>query len=102
MRRSNLIILLLALVMGSVAALMARSWIERHTTPQAAATNTVLVATSPLAFGTVLTEDNVSEIPWAGSQLPEGAFAKKMDLLKDGRRVVLTAIERSESWSFMC
>jgi len=97
MRRSNLIILVLALVMGSVAALMARSWIERHTAPQpTAATGTVLVAAAPLAFGAVLTEDNVSEIPWAGSPLPEGAFAKKIDLLKDGRRVVLTAMERSE------
>jgi pilus assembly protein CpaB len=96
MRRSNLIILLVALVMGSVAALMARSWIERHTTAPVAASGTVLVAAAPLAFGTVLTEENVSEIPWTGEQLPEGAFAKKIDLLKDGRRIVLTAMERSE------
>src|SRR6266478_4815271 len=96
MRRSNLIILVLALVMGSIAALMARSWIQQHTAPQAAATGTVLVAAAALPFGTVLTEDNVSEVPWAESHLPEGAFAKKIDLLKDGRRVVLTAMERSE------
>ena len=96
MRRSNLIILLVALVMGSVAALMARSWIERHTTAPVAASGTVLVAAGPLPFGTVLTEDNVAEIPWSSPQLPEGAFAKKMDLLKDGRRIVLTAMERSE------
>ena len=96
MRRSNLIILLVAVVMGSVAALMARSWIERHAAPQVAASGTVLVAAGPLAFGTVLTEDNVSEIPWSSPQLPEGAFAKKIDLLKDGRRIVLTAMERSE------
>src|SRR6266404_3289964 len=97
MRRSNLIILFLALAMGSIAALMARSWIERHTTPQQAqAANTILVAAAPMAFGTVVTEDNVSEIPWTEAKLPEGAFAKKIDLLKDGRRVVLTPIERSE------
>jgi pilus assembly protein CpaB len=97
MRRSNLVILLVALVMGSVAALMARSWIERHTNPQqAVSTASVVVAAAPLPFGTVLNDENVAEIPFNGAQLPEGAFAKKSDLLKDGRRVVLTAIERSE------
>src|SRR6266478_5959643 len=96
MRRSNLIILLVALVMGTVAALMARSWIAQHTAPAVAASGTVVVAAAPLPFGTVLTPDNVSEIPWTAPQLPEGAFATKTDLLKDGRRVVLTAMERSE------
>src|SRR5216684_3568135 len=92
MRRSNLIILLVALAMGGIAA-----WIAQHTTAQpVASTSTILVAAAPLAFGTVLTEDNVSEIPWAEPQLPEGAFAKKIDLLREGRRVVLTAMERSE------
>jgi pilus assembly protein CpaB len=96
MRRSNLIILILALAMGSIAALMARSWIERHAAPQAAQAGTVVVAAAQLPFGTVLTEDNISEIPWAGAQLPEGAFAKKIDLLKDGRRVALAPIEKTE------
>ena len=97
-RRSNLIILLLALAMGTVAALMARSWIAAHeTTATGPATGTIVVATAPLPFGTVLTPDNVSEISWADPKLPEGAFATKTDLLKDGRRVVLTtAMERSE------
>ena len=97
MRRSNLIILVLALAMGSIAALMARSWIAQHTTAQpVASTSTIVVAAAPLAFGAVLTEDNVSEIPWASPQFPDGAFAKKIDLFKDGRRVVLSGIDRSE------
>jgi pilus assembly protein CpaB len=97
MRRSNLIILVVALAMGGIAAFMARSWIDRHTAAQpVVSTSTILVAASPLVFGTVLTEDNVVEIPWASPQLPEGAFAKKIDLLKDGRRIVLTSMERSE------
>jgi pilus assembly protein CpaB len=97
MRRSNLIILLLALAMGLIAAFMARSWIAAHeTTATGPATGTIVVATAPLPFGTVLTPDNVSEIPWPEPKLPEGAFATKTDLLKDGRRVVLSAMERSE------
>jgi pilus assembly protein CpaB len=95
MRKSNLIILVLALVMGAVAAMMARSWMIAHTAQQGGAA-TIVVANAPLAFGTVLTSDNLVEIPWASAALPEGAFATKADLLKDGRRVVLNAIERSE------
>src|SRR6266446_7644054 len=98
MRRSNLIILLLALAMGGIAAFMARSWIERHTTaqPEAQTVTTAVVAAAPLAFGTVLTAENVSEIPWTGQRLPEGAFASKTELFKDGRRVVLNAMDKSE------
>ncbi len=97
MRRSNLIILVIALAMGGIAAWMAKSWIERHTAPHVAAvTSTVVVASSPLSFGTVLTPDNVQEIAWAGSQLPEGTFASKADLFKDGRRVVLSAMDKTD------
>jgi pilus assembly protein CpaB len=95
MRRSNLIILLLALAMGTIAALMARSWITQHTVAQSA-TGTIVVAATALPFGTVLTTDNLTEIPWASGQFPDGAFATKSDLLKDGRRVVLSSMERSE------
>ena len=96
MRRSNLIILLVALIMGGAAAFLARAWIERHTAPQAAAAATIVVAAAQLPFGTALTEDNTAEIPWAGGHIPEGAYAKKIDLLKDGRRVVLGQLDRSE------
>jgi len=97
MRRSNLIILLLALVMGSAAALMVRSWIEQHTSVQSTApTATVVVAAAQIPFGTVFNEDNIAEIPWTGGQLPDGSFARKIDLLKDGRRVALAPMEKSE------
>jgi pilus assembly protein CpaB len=97
MRRSNWIILVLALVMGSLAALMARSWIERHTAVQpVASTATVVVANAQLPFGAVLTDDNTAEIPWSSGQIPDGAFAKKVELLKDGRRIALAAMEKSE------
>jgi pilus assembly protein CpaB len=97
MRRSNLIILVLALAMGIVAAVMARSWIAQHASAQPEATTiSAVVATTPLAFGTVLTAENVSEIPWAGHELPEGAFASKAELFKDGRRMALSTMDKSE------
>ena len=36
------------------------------------------------------------EIPWPDAPLPAGAFAKISDVLKDGKRIVLTAIEPNE------
>jgi pilus assembly protein CpaB len=37
------------------------------------------------------------EVPWATAKLPDGAFATKHDLFKDGRRVVLTTLEPNEA-----
>jgi pilus assembly protein CpaB len=57
---------------------------------------TIVVAATQLGLGKQLTEENLVEVPWATAKLPEGAFATKHDLLKDGRRAVLTALERNE------
>src|ERR1700693_142061 len=84
--------------MGGIAAFLARNWLLSHTQPSVAAENpgTIVVASAPLGFGVALTESNIVEIPWASSSLPEGAFATKQDLLKDGRRVVLSQLDRNE------
>ena len=97
MRRGNIFILILALVMGGVAAFMARSWIlaQANTAP-AAPMSTIVVAAAAVGYGTVLSSDNVMEIPWASSSVPEGTFATRDLLLKEGRRVVLTPMERNE------
>jgi pilus assembly protein CpaB len=96
MRRGNIIVLLVAIVMGGIAAFMARSWLERQTVVQPAqGSSTIVVAAAPLAFGTVLSKDNVVEIPWSGPPI-RAAFATKEELLKEGRRVVLTPLERNE------
>ena len=57
---------------------------------------TIVVAAKPLAFGVAITADNVTEVAWAAKTLPDGAFATKDDLLKDGRRVVLSPLEPNE------
>jgi len=56
----------------------------------------IVVAAVPLEFGAELTGDNITEIPWPAANLPEGAFASKTELLKDGRRTVLKPLEKSE------
>ena len=96
MRRGNLLILLIAIVMGGVAAFMARNWIQAHATVNPGPTRTIVVASAPLTFGVTLSRDNVVEIPWASSQLPDGAFSSREQLLKDGRRAVLAPVSKNE------
>jgi pilus assembly protein CpaB len=95
MRKGNLFILLLAIAMGGIAAFLARNWIAAHAVSPPA-TGTIVVAAVPLAFGTTLNSDNVTEIPWASGKMPDGAFASRQDLFKDGRRVALAPMQRNE------
>ena len=53
------------------------------------ATSTIVVAAVPLGFGAVLSKDNTVEMPWSGPPI-RAAFTTKEELLKEGRRVVLT------------
>jgi len=97
MRKGNLLILIIAIAMGSFAAFLARNWIQAHATASSSApTNTIVVAATPLGFGTALSRENVNEIPWAAGALTEGAYASRDELFKDGRRVVLTPMQRGE------
>jgi pilus assembly protein CpaB len=95
MRGNNLLILIVALVLGALAAVLARNWLVSHS-QSTAAQGTIVIATAPLAFGTLITEENIRELPWSTGAVPEGAFANKQELLKDGRRMVLAAIARNE------
>lgn len=94
MRNNNIIILVVALVLGGVAALLARNWLVSHA--QSNTEGTMVVAGVPLSFGALLTGDNLTEIPWTAGNLPDGAYATKRDVLKDGRRMALAAISRNE------
>ena len=97
MRKGNLLVLLVAIVMGGFAAYLARNWIQAQATvAPAAPTGTIVVAGAPLGFGIALSRENIAEIPWAASRLPEGAFATRDELLREGRRVVLAPIQRGE------
>jgi pilus assembly protein CpaB len=94
MRGNNIIILVVALVLGGIAAILARNWLVSHA--QSSSTGTIVVASAPLAFGAQLTLENLTEIPWNVGDIPDGSFATKHDLLKDGRRAALAPIGRKE------
>src|SRR5262249_42366364 len=81
--------------MGTMAAFLARNWLQGRV-QTATPTSTIVVAAAPLAFGAPITEDKIAEIAWAATTLPQGAFATKQELLKDGRRVALASIGRNE------
>ena len=95
MRANSVIILVIAIVMGGIAAFLARNWLISRAQP-VATTTTIIAAATQLPFGTPLTEDSVVEIPWAATAVPEGSFTSKQALFKDGRRITLAAIQQHE------
>jgi pilus assembly protein CpaB len=98
MRISSVIILIVAILMGGSAAYLTRSWLNNQMRVSGAhqPASTIVVAAESLAYGAIVTPDNVVEIPWFADTRPEGAFAVKDDLLKGGRRVVLSPLKRGE------
>ena len=99
MRKSSVIILIIATLMGGSAAYLTRTWLKDQVS--VSATNqpagTIVVAAESLTYGTTLTPDSVVEIPWFSNTLPEGAFAFKDDLVNGGRRIVLSPLKRGEA-----
>ncbi len=57
---------------------------------------TIVVAKEPLGFGTELSADMLSEIPWAEEALPAGASPTIEGLLSKGSRIVLSPIAANE------
>jgi len=98
MRKNQFIILIVAIAMGGGAAYLARSWLQAQMNVAAAyqPAGHIVIAAEPLAYGTAVTAENVSKIPWFTTKLPEGAFASKDDLLAGGRRTVLYPMKQGE------
>src|SRR5215472_7062544 len=97
MRRNNATVLVIALVLGVIAAVLTRNWLVSHSRAKLAQeAGTIVVAAAPLGFGSQVTPENVKEIPWGANALPEGAFATKQELLSGGRRMALVSIAPNE------
>jgi pilus assembly protein CpaB len=98
MRRStNLAILAVAIILGGVAAFLARSWLQSHSAGASGGeTVPIVVASSALAFGTPITSENVRVVEWPAKAKPEGAFGDFAALAADGRRVVISPFVRDE------
>jgi pilus assembly protein CpaB len=102
-RASTIVMIGFAVVFGLLAVFIANMWLNKQAKQQvqaapapALASQTVVVAVQPLRFGTELTESMVKEVPWPSNSIPSGAFGKVSELMANGRRVVLAAIEPNE------
>src|SRR5262245_59876405 len=82
--------------MGVIAAWLVMNWLQNRVVVAERPIAKIVVASAALPFGTPITEDKITELPWAAATLPEGAFATKHDLLKDGRRITLASIGMNE------
>ena len=105
MRTSTIVMIGFAVVFGLLAVFIAQAWLNNQADMQArnmesnkkpVAMQTIVVAKRPLRFGAELTASELEEVPWPSASVPGGAFSKISDLLRGGRRVVLTAIEPNE------
>jgi pilus assembly protein CpaB len=93
-----------AVVFGLLAVFVAQSWLSSQAEMRAKnieaqkkpmLTQTVVVASKPLRFGSELGTMSLREVAWPQEAVPAGAFSKIADLTAS-RRVVLTAIEANE------
>src|SRR3954451_5095635 len=98
MKFGSILSLTIALILGALAAFIAKGVLQTESSaPVAAApSRTVVVAAQPMTFGVPLTAENLREVPWPADSAIEGAFSSVNDLLKDGRRLTLANIQRSE------
>ena len=94
---ANLVILVFAVILGGVAAFLARSWLQSHSAhANAQKTVPILVANDTLAFGSPIGPKDVRQVDWPEQSSPEGAFANFAELTKSGRRITLSPFVRDE------
>lgn len=105
MRSSTIVMIGFAVVFGLLAVFIAEVWLNNQASIQKknmeagktpVATQTVVVAKTPLRFGAELNAGMLQEVAWPADARPAGAYSKIEELLTGGRRVVLAAIEENE------
>jgi pilus assembly protein CpaB len=94
-----------AVLFGLLAVFIAQSWLNSQAemrmrsleaNKKEIATQTIVVASKPLRFGSELGPSSLREMPWPENAVPAGAFTRISDLTATGKRVVLTGIEANE------
>jgi len=105
-RSSTVIMIAVAAVFGLLAVFVAQSWLNSQAEArlrsleaqkvQPVAAQTIVVTGRQLRFGNELSASVLREMPWPADAVPQGAFRSIQQVLKEGKRVVLTAIEANE------
>lgn len=98
--RRNILILLVALLMGALAVYIANAYfsgVEQRNEKIAEDLNlsTIVAARVPLNYGDAVTADKLKVVQWPASSVPAGSFTDIRALLSDpaGARVALRPIE---------
>jgi pilus assembly protein CpaB len=104
-RKGTVVMIAFAVVFGLLAVFVAQSWLNSQAearlrsleaNKKPTSTRTIVVAAKPLRYGNEIAPQMLREITWPEDALPKGAFAKIADVMKDGKRVVLAAVEQNE------
>jgi pilus assembly protein CpaB len=96
MRRSSILMLAGAVLLGLLAVFAGRMILSRGSGGESAAPATyAVVAAKPIAFGDKITASQLKLAPWP-TALPEGAFRATDEVVADGSRVALRAIGQNE------
>lgn len=94
MRNARALIMLgISVLVAAVTVIFASRWLNEQGN---LATVKVVVAKSEIQPGSPLTQDHVTLADWPRSSKPQGAFENPDPLLKDGGRVVSTALAPGE------
>lgn len=95
MRPITIAIMVAAILSGIVAVLLVRNVISNQ--PREMAANKIVVASRMLMFGEAIGANDIQEVAWSGSELPEGSFNNISEIVKDGAtlRYALTSIPKS-------
>jgi len=90
------VMLVLALFFGGMAAFVAKKWISKPPPAPAAptiATTRVIVAAKEIPRGTLLSADQLKEIDWPQDSVPAGVFADRKQLMERVNRYPLSGGE---------
>ena len=105
MRNISIIMLVLALLLGTLTVIFTRNVIQnqRSAQPTTVAVGqaetelaTVVVAVLPMKFGDELTAEKLKVASWPADIRPEGSFETITEILGADRRVVLRSIGKNE------
>lgn len=98
MRRSSILLLLGAVLLGLLAVMAARMMMSssgKQAADVEAPKTYVIVAAKPLKFGDKLAPALLKAQPWPGT-LPDNAYANATDVVGDGNRTALRDIKEGE------
>ncbi|MBC7521196.1 MAG: Flp pilus assembly protein CpaB [Sandarakinorhabdus sp.] len=98
MRRSSIVMLLAAILLGLAAVFFARFFLMK--TADTASTNvrtvSAVVAAQPFQFGEKITAEKLKVVEWPANGLPPGTFQRIADAVGTDAHVALRAIDANE------